>query len=488
MIKITSKNETTAFIDAPKEVISGIAEALQFRPEGYLFNPKYKAGIWDGWIRPVDYYGKFQKGLLEDVELILQQLHLSYEIDKRAFPVLSSRNIELCSVENITNDKGQFIRPFDYQIDASKIALKKKRCIIRASTGAGKSLLQYLIIKSVLEDNPDSKILLVVPTVSLVTQMFNDYKDYSSKDDSFDTDELCHMVMGGKEKYTKKPVTISTWQSIVNIDDPDFFKSFDCVLVDEAHKASSSSITSILNKCERAQMKVGFSGTVQKTKTHLTALKGLFGQVYQVTTTKDLIERNILSELKIKTILLNHSGDIPAMLYKDELDYIVQHRKRNKFIINLVDQTEGNSLILFQLVEKQGKVLYDMVKEKYPNRDVFFIHGGVKPSIREETRKLVEKADNAVIIASYQTFQEGINIKKLHNVIFASPSKSEIRVFQSIGRGLRKHETKSAAVLYDIADKFQNLTKKNHTLKHFEERLKMYESEGFAIKQIELSV
>ena len=489
MIKITSKNETTAQLIASQNIISQIAESLQFRPEGYFFMPSYKSGRWDGFIKPVDFYGNFQKGLLSEIRNQLTLMDLEYEIEEEHFPELANDNIALCDTENITNEKGELITPFDYQIFATETVLNKKRCIIQASTGAGKSLLQYLIIKSLLDTADYKKVLLIVPTVTLVSQMYGDFGDYSLNDDSFDVESNCHMISAGKEKESKKPVIISTWQSLHTIKDPEFFMQFDCVLCDEVQTATSTSITNIVNKCINAKIKAGFSGTVQKTKTHLTTLKGLFGDVIKVTSTKDLMEKDILTNLDIKSVVLKHKADIPKLEYKDELSYLCGHQGRNKFICKLACQQEGNTLILFQLVEKHGKPLLKMMQEMYPEKDIFFINGSVKASDREDVRKKVENCDSAIILASYQTFQAGVNIKKLHNVIFASPSKSEVRVFQSIGRALRKHKTKDVAKLFDIADDLRGNKKQlNHTLRHFKDRIEMYYREGFKVKYLELDL
>ena len=261
------------------------------------------------------------------------------------------------------------------------------------------------------------------------------------------------------------------------------------IMVSNCHTSSSASITGIVNKCINAKIKAGFSGTVQKTKTHLITLKGLFGDVIKVTSTKDLMEKDILTKLDIKSIVLKHKADIPKLEYKDELSYLCGHQGRNKFICKLAGQQEGNTLILFQLVEKHGKPLLKMMQEMYPEKDIFFINGSVKASDREDVRKKVENCDSAIILASYQTFQAGVNIKKLHNVIFASPSKSEVRVFQSIGRALRKHKTKGVAKLFDIADDLRGNKKQlNHTLRHFKDRIEMYYREGFKVKYLELDL
>ena len=173
--------------------------------------------------------------------------------------------------------------------------------------------------------------------------------------------------------------------------------------------------------------------------------------------------------------------------YQEEMDFIVKNDKRNKFIRNLTVSTEGNTLVLFQYVEKHGKILYEMIKDKVSkDRKVFFIYGGTDTEDREAARIMMEGEDNAICIASFGVFSTGINIPSIENVIFASPSKSKIRNLQSIGRGLRLKDGKSHCNLFDIADDFQRKSWKNHTLGHFAERLKVYSEEQFDFKIIEV--
>jgi superfamily II DNA or RNA helicase len=143
---------------------------------------------------------------------------------------------------------------------------------------------------------------------------------------------------------------------------------------------------------------------------------------------------------------------------------------------------EGNSLILFQFVEKHGKQLYDMINAKSEGRKVFFVHGGVEGDDRERIRGIVESESNAIIVASYGTFSTGINIRNLHNVVLASPSKSRVRILQSIGRGLRIGDSKDTMTLYDIADDLKTGSHTNFTLQHFMERINIYNGEGFEYK------
>jgi superfamily II DNA or RNA helicase len=201
--------------------------------------------------------------------------------------------------------------------------------------------------------------------------------------------------------------------------------------------------------------------------------------VNKVVKTKKLIEKGYLSNLKINILLLQH-GYSSFESYQEEIDYICRHQRRNNYIKKLAINQEGNTLVLFAMVEKHGKVLYDLINSEVGNqRKVFFVYGGVDTEERELIRELTEKESNCIIIASYGTFSTGINIRNLHNIIFASPSKSRIRNLQSIGRVLRKGENKSKAKLFDIADDFSTKDKKNYTLNHLIERIKIYSEEHF---------
>ena len=154
-----------------------------------------------------------------------------------------------------------------------------------------------------------------------------------------------------------------------------------------------------------------------------------------------------LSQLDIQCIVLKHP-EKKFETYQDEIEYLITHQQRNTFIKNLTLDLKGNSLVLYSRVEAHGQVLHDLInKDKKDDRKLFFIHGGVDAGERELVREITETEKNAIIVASYGTFSTGINIKNLHNVIFASPSKSRIRNLQSIGRVLRKGKGKVKATL-----------------------------------------
>ena len=273
----------------------------------------------------------------------------------------------------------------------------------------------------------------------------------------------------------EKDVVISTWQSVYKMPKK-YFEQFDCVIGDEAHMFKAKSLTSIMTKLHQCKYRFGFTGTLDGTETHRLVLEGLFGSVEQVVTTKELIDKKTLANLKIKCITLKHPEKRERMTYAEELDYLVSKESRNRFILDLCNTISGNTLVLFQLVEKHGKILYDGMKEK---ENVYFVYGGTDTDQREKIRGLVEKHKNSTTIASYGTFSTGINIRNIHNIVLASPSKSKIRVLQSIGRGLRTSSTKDSILIFDIADDISYKERRNFTLNHFFERLNIYNEEQF---------
>jgi superfamily II DNA or RNA helicase len=310
--------------------------------------------------------------------------------------------------------------------------------------------------------------------------MYSDFASYG-----YDSEEYCHRQYAGKEKHTNKFVTITTWQSIYK-NEKDWFEQFDFVLGDEAHQFKAKSLTTILSGCTNAKYRIGTTGTLDGTQTHKLVLEGLFGPVYKATSTAELMEKGQLAAFKIKCLILKYDESICKQArdwdYQSEIDYIVKSKPRNDFIKNLVLSLKGNTLVLFQFVEKHGKELHALIKEHAKNRHVFFVFGGTDVEIRESVRAITEKEKDAIIVASYGTFSQGINIRNLHNIVFASPSKSRIRNLQSIGRGLRLGDNKEEAVLFDISDDFRIGKYTNYTLKHFVERVKIYDDEKFNYK------
>jgi superfamily II DNA or RNA helicase len=303
--------------------------------------------------------------------------------------------------------------------------------------------------------------------------MYKDFEDYG-----WDSESYCHKIYSGREKRTNLPVTITTWQSVYKLE-RSFFEDYGCIIGDEAHLFKSKSLIQIMTKLHHAKYRFGFTGTLDGTQTHKWVLEGLFGPSYKVTKTEELMRQGHLSQLDIQCLVLQHSGQ-NFKTYEDEIQYLISHEQRNNFIKNLALDLKGNTLVLFQRVESHGAILYEKINNyKRDDHKVFFVHGGVDTEERELIREITEKENHAIIVASYGTFSTGINIKNLHNVIFASPSKSRIRNLQSIGRVLRKGSNKTKAILYDIGDDIRKGSRNNYTLNHLIERIKIYNEEKF---------
>jgi superfamily II DNA or RNA helicase len=332
-------------------------------------------------------------------------------------------------------------------------------------------LMIYSIVRYYVEKGQNT--LIVVPTTSLVEQMYKDFADYGWNVGSF-----CHKIYAGKERETDSQVIITTWQSIYKLP-KQYFSRFNVVVGDEAHQFKSKSLISIMTKLCDAKYRFGFTGTLDGSQTHKWVLEGLFGPSYKIIKTDELMQKGHLAKLDIKVLLLKHPPH-RFEIFEDEVQYIINHQKRNNFIKNLTLDLKGNTLVLFARVEGHGQPLYELINNSViDERKVFFIHGGVNTEERELVREITERENNAIIVASYGTFSTGVNIRNLHNVIFASPSKSRIRNLQSIGRVLRKGDNKIKATLYDIADDISYKSKKNYTLNHLVERIKIYNEENF---------
>ena len=361
--------------------------------------------------------------------------------------------------------------PRDYQVEGVYDALRHNRKLLISPTASGKSLMIYAIVRYYVEK--EQNILIIVPTTSLVEQLYKDFADYGWNVGSF-----CHKIYAGKERETDSQVIITTWQSIYKLP-RQYFSRFNVVVGDEAHQFKSKSLVSIMTKLSDAKYRYGFTGTLDGTQTHKWVLEGLFGPSYKIIRTDELMQKGHVAKLDINILLLKHPPN-KFETFEDEVQYIINHDRRNKFIKNLAIDLKGNTLILFSRVEGHGQPLYDLINNSIAeDRHVFFVHGGVDTEDREKVREITEKENNAIIVASYGTFSTGINIRNLHNVIFASPSKSRIRNLQSIGRVLRKGKNKTKAVLYDIADDCTYNSRKNYTLNHLIERIKIYNEENF---------
>ena len=486
---VEKKNEVYITVDCDPNIQREISEFFTFYVPGYKFMPAFRNRMWDGKIRLYSqktkeiYFGLFP--------------YIRAFAEERGYQIVSGEDVEINNkvdkeiVKKFSNSLGQKFEARDYQIDAIYHSLKFNRALLLSPTASGKSFIIYSLIRyysHLIKDTPNNRILLIVPTTSLVEQMYSDFQSYG-----WNVKKNCHRLYSGYSNQTDKKVLISTWQSLYKLPKK-YFEQFGVVFGDEAHLFKSKSLTEIMTKLEDCKYRIGLTGTLDGAQTHKLVLEGLFGAVNKVTSTRKLMDKKQLSNLVVRCLILKHTVENSKMVasgkYQDEIDYLVSSKSRQNFIRNLTLKLKGNTLVLFQLVEKHGKGLYEIIRERTKQgREVFYVHGGVDADEREKIREITEKADNAIIVASYGTFSTGINIRNLHNIIFASPSKSRIRNLQSIGRGLRLKDNNSHATLYDIADDLTYNEKENYTLAHFRERINIYSEEDFEyeIHNVELN-
>ena len=471
---ISKKNEVYLKVEAEPHVYYELADQFTFEVPGAKFMPTYQKKYWDGKIRLFNVQsGEVYIGLLDRIVQFCKDHGYTYEFVESKYYGLPFEVNDKISKEGVKDYMTAISKhkPRDYQIDGVYDALRNNRKLLVSPTASGKSLMIYSIIRYFVENKKNT--LIVVPTTSLVEQMYKDFADYG-----WDVGSYCHKIYAGRERETDSQVIITTWQSIYKLPRK-YFERFDVVVGDEAHQFKSKSLVAIMTKLGNAKYRYGFTGTLDGTETHKWVLEGLFGPSYKIIKTDELMKKGHVATLDINVLLLKHPAH-KFENFEEEVQYIITHEKRNRLIRNLALDLKGNTLILFARVEAHGEPLYEMINSNtLEQRHVFFVHGGVPTEDREKIREITENQDNAIIVASYGTFSTGINIKRLHNVIFASPSKSRIRNLQSIGRVLRKGNGKVKATLYDIADDISTKSRKNYTLNHLIERIKVYNEENF---------
>lgn len=500
-ITVEKKDHATLYVDCEPSTARELCDFFTFYVPGYKFMPAYKNRVWDGKVRLYNLKKKeLPIGLYHYVLQFAEAAAINVAINENEWGV-PGESIDLdghdlyAFIETLKlSVRGEDIEPRDYQFNAVRHCLVHNHSLLLSPTASGKSLIIYLLVRWFLH-HCEGDALIVVPTTSLVEQMASDFAEYSAKDASFDVERDVHKIYSGMDRDEQKRITITTWQSIYKLP-RQWFSRYGCVVGDEAHNFKAKSLTGILSKCINAKYRYGTTGTLDGTETHQLVLEGLFGKVHKVITTKELMEKDAVAQLNIDVLLLKYADDLCKQVsgykYSDEVEFLVTYPPRNRLIRNLAMDCTGNTLVLFNYVEKHGKPLYELIKKKVeqsdPDRMVFYISGEVNVDAREQARKITETQTNAIIVASLGTFSTGVNIRNLHNIIFASPSKSQVKVLQSIGRGLRKSDDGRATKLFDLADDLHWKSRKNYTLEHAGVRIQMYTKEKFEyeIHEVEL--
>ena len=478
MITFKKKNDVYFEFEGDKSDLRMLSDYFTFKVPGAEFTPQYRNKFWDGKIRLANLRDStIYAGLMGDITKFAKDMDVDCYFEGSKSDILEPSNTDfLDQFLDILKpySKGKRIEMRDYQREAFKTAVLKQRCLLLSPTASGKSLIIYALIRWWLETH-NRKILIIVPTISLVGQMYSDFLDYSN--DKF-TD--MHGITGGIQKETMQRVVISTWQSIYK-QPASWFAQSGSVVVDEVHHAQAKSIQSIMNKMIICPDRIGLTGTLQEAKTHELVLKGLFGSVHKLISTKELMSRDEVSQMSIRLVQLRYEESdrkkVKDMNYNEEVDFIINHEKRNKLIAKMASTLPGNTLVVFSRLE-HGKELYDRIDT---DKQLFYVAGETDKDSREAVRQMAENND-VIIVASLGVFSTGINIRNLHNLLFAHPTKSKIKVLQSIGRILRKSDNGQQAIVFDIIDDLKYKSRDNFALRHSNERFKYYTTEEFDYK------
>ena len=470
-VRVSKVNEVFMQVHCDDGLARDLYDFFSFTVPNAKFMPSVKNRYWDGKVRLYSIKtNKIYIGLLPYVDTFCRERGYDFEGIE---DVIGEKNTEHLGVETLEpwlHDLKLPFEPRDYQLDAFNTTIKYGRQLLLSPTASGKSLIIYLLVRYY-----NKKTIVIVPTTSLVEQMAKDFIDYG-----YDKD-ICKIYSG--QPVFDADITITTWQSFSKAP-KDVMQSFDVVVGDEAHLFKATTLKGILEKMKDTAIRIGTTGTLDGSEVHRLQLEGLFGPVKKVITSKELMDKGTIANIDIDCIVLKHNKQ-KKMTYQEEMDYLVMNDERNLFIVNLVKSLKGNTLVLFQYVEKHGVILHSMMSHTDMGGNLHYVYGGTDTEDRESVREIVEQSKEDTILASYGTFSTGVNIKKIDNIVFASPSKSRIRNLQSIGRGLRKTEGKNNMRLFDIADDLQY---ENYTLNHLKERINIYNEENFPynIKQFDL--
>lgn len=508
-VTIKKINEVYITVECDVEIVLELADYFKFRIQNYKFHPKVKAGIWDGYIKLFDIRTRtLYAGLYNQlIEYLLSNNYTFQNLDNPYYGRMDVKNnihmediVEYCKSLNLFAN-GSNITPRDNQYSAIHYALNNFRMVGNSATASGKSLIIYIICRYLIEHNLTDRVLIIFPTTALIRQMKNDFLEYSVNDETFD-DSWIHEIFSGKDKNTKHKIVLSTYQSLDKVQ-TQFYDTFNCVICDEAHLATSKTFLKIFQSCTDVIYRLGFTGSVDnESKTHRLVLTGLLGDIVQLSKTRELIDNNEASDILINCVLLSHADDIRKQFksiikidgetktvrktYLEESKFIIEHDARNKFITKLAHQLEGNTILLFSKRE-HGKLLYDLLKE-HSDKQIFYIDGNVKIDNREDIRQYLNVNNDCILVASYKTCSTGMSVRNLHNAIFTFPTKSFTTVVQSVGRLLRLHESKSIARLYDIGDDISWKSRVNHTLDHFNTRIHYYAKSELNYKIIKVNI
>ncbi len=480
-VELIKIDESYSQIVCERAQMYELSDELTFKVDGAHWSPAFRNGFWDGKIRLLNKNGQLYTGLADFVKNFCKQRNykfsgLGFAEEKEINPDKLMKNIMSWNPTRYDdNQKRVPLKPHKEQMMAIYAALLKKRLIVESATAAGKSFIVCTLTR-ILSRN---KTLIIVPRVDLANQMLENYHEYFEN-----WDPTIDLLYSG-QKLTGADILIGTWQSLAKRP-KSFFEQFKTVIYDEVHEAESKSACKILESCTNAEFRIGLTGTLKDAKTHQLTLQGLFGKNYKFSRAIDNINKGVSAKLDILVQKLNY--DVPLQgkfetgseKYMAELEYIWLHKARNAHIYNTANKLKGTTLVLFKNTA-HGELMYKEYREKYGDKNIFIIHGGIDKEKRKKIRQYImaHPEDDILLFASLGTFSTGINIKTIKAAILAGPLKDKIKLLQSIGRGLRVTNDGAGFLFIDLVDIIPNA---NILKKHGIERVNRYIEEEFSYK------
>lgn len=490
-ISIVKVNEVRMRIMAEPYIREELNDYFKFEDPNFQPNPFSK---WDGKVRLfTKSSGLIDIGLLFEVFKFAKTNGYSFEIDPalRYIQELPDKEIlDFCSSldPQIRTEDNQYI-PAEirqYQFTSIATAMRLGRCVLELATSAGKSFILYVMARYYRERRKalesDLRTLIVVPSIHLVTQLYDNFEEYAHGSD-WSTFLNVQTIFEGNTKHITKPITISTWQGIQ--DQPkEWFLQFGDIVVDEVHTSKSDKLSYILNNCINADQRLGVTGTLANTKVAGLQVVSHFGSYQKIITARELINLGYAADINIKMIQIEHTEadccEMAGIDYQKEMEFLISNERRNQLIARMAMSLKGNVAVMFERIDAHMMIVYDILKDA--GKTVFVINGEVKTAVRREIQAAIEKGDDIILLASYGTMQQGVSVKKLHHLVLAHPSKSYIRVIQTLGRLMRMHSTKYIANIWDLVDNLSFRGSHNHALRHSHERYKFYLTERHPVQ------
>ena len=491
---LSHNDRILTLVESEKVERGQLSKSLTKKLEYYNFLPMQVKKRWNGVISYFHQDKYVPSGLWMELRDIAKKYNfpieieglrnLFFDIDGQEFKDYVDKKFE-----------GSKMPPRGYQIDAAYKILKHNLCISELATSAGKSLIVFIVFSYLLDNKINKRCLMIVPTINLVIQAFEDFHEYNNglKEENKTVLNIKQIHGGESKDFTMdQNIFVGTFQSLILFPDT-FLHAFDVVCVDETHKAKAKTIQDIIGKCTNAVRKFGLTGTVPKKGTlDWLTLQAYLGPLVTEIKAKELQDAGFISKLFINVIEIHHEDKIKegfdvvsstiedkARLLKMEQDTVIQSTKRKEIIKRVVNKCDGNQLVLFHRTS-YGKELHKYLKEN-TDKDVYYIDGGVNKDVRNEIKHLMENGTDKVLVASYGTLSTGVSIKNIHYIHLTESFKSDVIIRQSLGRGLRLHKDKALLYVFDYTDVLRT-TKKNLLYFHSKARQKIYDEQQFPYK------